>query len=315
MNEDTAWLTFLTAVSAAAIRSGTPIAFAAIGETICERAGIINLGLEGIMLVGALVAVVVQVGGGGWMLAVLAAGLTATLLAALHALFVIGLNSNQIVSGIALSVLGTGLTGFLGRPYVGIQVEGIATLSIPYLQDVPFLGPVFFRHDPLVYLAALAALAVWFLIFRTRFGLHVRAVGEDPHAAYAQAVPVQRTRVMAVLFGGFLAGIGGAHLSLAYTQLWAERMTSGQGIIAVGLVIVAGWRPLGALLASYLFGVLTVLHPNLQASGVSASPYLVKMLPYLLTIAALTAATFRYEKSGQGLPAALMRQFLPGGRP
>lgn len=307
-----AWLTFLTAVSAAAVRSGTPIAFAAVGEAVCERAGIINLGLEGIMLVGALTAVVVQVNGGGWPLAVAAAGLAAMLLASLHALFVIGLNSNQIVSGIAISVLGTGLTGLLGRPYVGVRVEGIPPLSVPYLGDLPFLGPVVFQHDPLVYLAVAAALGMWFLMFRTRFGLHVRAVGEDPEAAYSQAVPVQRTRVAAVLIGGLLAGVGGAHLSLAYTQLWAERMTSGQGIIAVGLVIVAGWRPLGALLASWLFGVLTVLHPNLQAAGITASPYLVKMLPYVLTIVALTAATFRYEKRGQGLPASLMKQFLPG---
>lgn len=312
MNEEFAWLTFLTAVSTAALRSGTPIAFAAIGETLCERAGIVNLGLDGIMLVGALVAVVVQVNGGHWTMAVLIAGMAAALVASLHALFVIGLDSNQIVSGIALSILGTGLTGFLGRPYVGVRIEGIGTLDLGPLKDIPFFGSVLFQHDPLVYLCVVLAVVVWFLLARTRFGLRVRAVGEDPGSAYAQAVPVQQTRVLAVLIGGFLAGIGGAHLSLAYTQLWAERMTSGMGIIAVGLVIVSGWRPLGALIASYLFGVLTVLHPNLQASGITASPYLVKMLPYLLTIAALTAATFRYQKSGQGLPAALMRQFLPG---
>jgi len=312
VNENMAWLTFLTAICVAAIQSGTPIAFAAIGETICERAGIINLGLEGVMLVGALVGVVVQVKGGNWVLAVIVAGLAAMLLSAIHALFVIGLNSNQIVSGIALSVLGTGLTSFLGRPYVGVQIAGIAPLGVPYLQDIPFFGPVLFQHDPLIYISMVVALAVWFLVFRTRFGLYVRAVGEDPQAAYAQAVPVQRTRVIAVLCGGFLAGVGGAYLSLAYTQLWAERMTNGQGIIAVGLVIVAGWRPIGALLASYLFGALTVLHPNLQASGITVSPYLVKMLPYILTIVALTVATFRYEKRGRGLPAALMKQFLPG---
>jgi simple sugar transport system permease protein len=312
VNEQFAWFTFLAAISTAAVRSGTPIAFAAIGETICERAGIINLGLEGIMLVGALVAVVVHVNGGHWLVAVVAAGLAAAMLAALHALFVIGLDSNQIVSGIALSILGTGLTGFLGRPYVGVKVEGITATGIAYLKDVPIFGPILFQHDPLVYLAVVAALAAWFLMARTRFGLYVRAVGEDPEAAYAQGVPVRRTRVMAVLLGGFLAGIGGAHLSLAYTQLWAERMTSGQGIIAVGLVIVSGWSPLGALLAAYMFGALTVLHPNLQASGITASPYLVKMLPYVLTIAALTAATFRYQKRSQGLPTALMRQFLSG---
>jgi simple sugar transport system permease protein len=262
--------------------------------------------------VGALAGVVVQVNGGGWVLATVVAALAAMLLAAVHALFVIGLNSNQIVSGIAISVLGTGVTGFLGRPFVGVKVEGIAVLNVPYLKNIPFLGAVLFQHDPLVYFAVIAAVAAWFLLYRTRFGLHVRAVGESPQVAYEQAVSVQRTRVAAVLIGGALAGVGGAHLSLAYTQLWAERMTNGHGIIAVGLVIVAGWRPAWALVASYLFGILTVLHPNLQASGVTVSPYLVKMLPYVLAVAALTAATLRYEKRGRGLPAALMKQFLPG---
>lgn len=312
MNDNVTWLTFATAVCAAAIQSGTPVAFAAVGETLAERAGVINLGLEGIMLVGALVGVVVQVEAGNTLLALLAAGLAAMLLTAVHALMTVGLNANQIVSGIAISILGIGLSSFFGRPYVGLRFEGIARWEIPHLSKLPFVGPVLFRQDPLVYLAALSAVAVWFLLHRTRYGLRVRAVGEDPQAAYAQAVPVLRTRVTALLIAGFMAGVGGAHLSLAYTHVWAERMTSGQGIIVVGLVIVAGWRPIGALVAAYLFGALTVLHPNLQAWGVAASPFLVKMLPYLLTIATLTAATIKYEKEGRGMPAALMKQFLPG---
>jgi simple sugar transport system permease protein len=205
-----------------------------------------------------------------------------------------------------------GLSGFLGRSYVGVQFAGISAWEIPYLKDIPLIGRVFFQQDPLVYLCAFLAFAVTFLLYRTRFGLRVRAIGEDPQAAYAQATPVRQTRVIAILLGGFLAGIGGAHLSLAYTQVWAERMTSGQGIIAVGLVIVAGWRPIRALLAAYFFGALTVLHPNLQAAGVSVSPYLIKMLPYIAAIVALVIATVRYDKLRQGAPAALMTQFSLG---
>jgi general nucleoside transport system permease protein len=312
MNEHLGWVTFLTAVAAAAVQSGTPIAFAAVGETIAERAGVINLGLEGLMLVGALAAVAVKVQSGSTLLALLAAGLVASLLASVHAFLVVGLNGNQIVSGVAISILGTGLSSFLGRSYVGVQFNGITAWRIPYLKDLPFVGRVIFQQDPLVYLCVLLAAATWFLLYRTRFGLRVRAVGEDPQAAYAQAIPVQRTRVIAILLGGFLGGVGGAHLSLAYAQVWAERMTAGQGIIAVGLVIVAGWRPLGVLVAAYVFGVLTVLHPNLQAAGFSISPYLIKMLPYVAAILALIIATVRYDKLRQGAPAALMTQFSLG---
>jgi len=312
MNESFDLLTFLTIVAAAAVQSGTPIGFAAIGETIAERAGVINLGLEGLMLVGALAAVVVRIHSGSMLLALFAAGLVASLLAAVHAFLVVGLNGNQIVSGIAISILGMGLSSFLGRSYVGRQFTGITAWPIPYLRELPFVGRVFFQQDPLVYLCLLVAAGTWFVLYRTRYGLRVRAVGEDPEAAYAQAVPVRRTRVIAILMGGFLAGVGGAHLSLAYTQVWAERMTAGQGIIAVGLVIVAGWRPLGILLAAYIFGVLTVLHPNLQAAGFSVSSYLIKMLPYIAAILALIIATIKYDKLKQGAPAALMTQFSLG---
>jgi ABC-type uncharacterized transport system permease subunit len=306
------WGTFITTICTGAIQSGTPVGFAAIGETICERTGVINLGLEGIMLVGALTGVIVQVETGHTTLAVCAGGVAATLLSGVHALMVVALNSNQIVSGIAVSILGTGISSFFGRPYVGVRFDGIPKHGIPGLGSIPFLGQVFFQQDLFVYLALLTAFAVWFFLYRTRMGLQMRAIGEDPTIAYEQGVQVRRARIIAILLGGFLAGVGGAYLSLAYTQVWAERMTSGQGIIAVGLVIVAGWRPIRALLAAYIFGALTVLHPNLQAMGTTASPFLVKMLPYLITLLALTVSTLRYEKKGQGLPAALMRQFLPG---
>lgn len=307
MNDLIAWGGVLLAVLAGAIRSGTPIAFAAIGETLAERSGVMNLGVEGMMLMGAMVGVVVQVKTGIPVLALLAAGLAASTLAAVHAFITIYLNGNQLVSGIGLSIVGTGLSGFLGRPYVGARFSGIDTWGIPFLKDLPVLGKVFFQHDILVYLTVFVAAGVWFLLYKTRFGLQVRAVGEEPNAAYAQGVPVRRSRTLAVVLGGFLAGIGGAHLSLAYTQLWAERMTAGQGLIAVGLVIVAGWHPLRVLLTTYLFGVLIVLHLNLQAAGVTVSPYILAALPYLFAVLALTFATFIDKR--QGMPAALAKEF------
>ena len=312
MTDQIAWGGVLLAVFAGAIRSATPIAFAAMGETLSERSGVINLGVEGMMLMGAMVGVATQVKTGIPALSLLAAGLAAAVLAAVHAFITIYLGGNQLVSGIGLSIVGTGLSGFLGRPYVGIRFSGIDVWEIPFLKDLPVLGSVLFRHDPLVYLAIVVAAAVWWLLFRTRFSLRVRAVGEEPYAAYAQGVSVRRSRAYAVVLGGFLAGIGGAHLSLAYTQLWAERMTAGQGLIAVGLVIVAGWHPVRVLLATYLFGALIVLHPNLQASGISISPYILAALPYLFAVVALTLATVVYIGKGQGLPAALAKEFRMG---
>ncbi|MCY4553718.1 MAG: ABC transporter permease [Candidatus Poribacteria bacterium] len=307
MNDSIAWGGLLLAVFAGAIRSGTPIAFAAMGETLSERSGVMNLGVEGMMLMGAMVGVVVQVKTGIPGLALLAAGLAASTLAAVHAFITVYLNGNQLVSGIGLSIVGTGLSGFLGRPYVGVRFSGIDVWGIPFLKDLPVLGKVLFQHDILVYLTVFVAAAVWFLLYKTRFGLQVRAVGEEPHAAYAQGISVRRSRTLAVILGGFLAGIGGAHLSLAYTQLWAERMTAGQGLIAVGLVIVAGWHPVRVLLTTYLFGVLIVLHLNLQASGITISPYILAALPYVFAVLALTFATFIDKR--QGMPAALAKEF------
>ena len=261
---------------------------------------------------GAMVGVVVQVKTQNPVLSVLAAGLAAAVLATVHAFITVYLNGNQLVSGIGLSIVGTGLSGFLGRPYIGVRFSGIDVWAIPFLKDLPIFGKMFFQQDPLVYLTILAAAGVWFLLFRTRLGLHIRAVGEDPYSAYAQGVSVRHSRMLAIILGGFLAGIGGAHLSLAYTQLWAERMTAGQGLIAVGLVIVAGWHPVRVLLATYLFGVLIVLHPNLQASGITVSPYILAALPYLFAVLALTLATFVYIRKGQGLPAALAKEFNMG---
>lgn len=306
--EPLSFTSLMVAILAGAVLRGTPIAFAAIGEMIAQRSGVINLGVEGMMLVGAVTAFVVQVKTGQPVVALMAAGAAAAALAAVHALLVLVFEANQIVSGFALTILGTGLSGFFGRPYVGIEIESIDPWTLPFLSNIPVAGDVFFSHDALVYVSLLTAAAAWVLLFRTRFGLDVRAVGEDPEAAHAQGVSVRRTRMLAILIGGFLAGIGGAHLSIAFTGVWSERMTAGQGWIAIGLVIVARWRPMLTLVIAWLFGALLVLHPHLQASGVKTSPYLIAMLPYVITIVALTAITLIYRRSGHGMPAALAKR-------
>ena len=313
MEDTISWASLLTAILAGAVRRGTPIAFAALGETLAERSGVINLGVEGLMLIGAMTSIAVQAGFENSVLAVLAAGLAAAFFAAIHAFLTVRLNSNQIVSGFALTVFCLGLSGYLGGPLVGVKISGINVYGIPLLKDIPVLGQIFFEHDPLVYISVLLAFVLWFMMYRTRFGLYVRAVGEDPVAAYAHGVPVRRTRAIAVVLGGFLGGIGGAHLALAYTQLWAPNMTAGQGWMAVGLVIVAGWHPLRALLVSWVFGAVAVLHLHMQAAGIQVPSYLVAMLPYLLSIIALTVMTCRYRKLGHGLPAALMKTFHVNG--
>jgi len=302
-----AWESFVVAMLGGAIRSGTPVAYAAIGETIAERAGIINLGLEGMMLVGAMTAVALRIGTGSWVLGLFGAMAVATVLALLHAYLVVVRGANQIVSGLALTLLGMGLSGFLGRPFVGVRFDGLASLRGPSGRGSSDWLSILGGQDGLALAAMFVAIAGWFLLQRTRFGLAVRAVGEDPAAAYAQGISVVRTRIVAVGIGGALAGLGGAHLSLAYTHLWAEKMTAGQGWIAVGLVIVARWNPIWALVAAYGFGALAILHLQLQASGVTASPYLLAMFPYVAAITALTVTTVLLAGRGHAIPAALAK--------
>jgi simple sugar transport system permease protein len=309
MNESMELMPLILAVASGAVTRGTPIALAALGEGISERSGVMNLGVEGMMLAGALCGFIVQSYTGNPALAIIAAGLAGAALACLHAAFVLLCGANQIVSGFAVTILGTGLTGFYGRPYVGAQIQGVGKTSVPWLSDIPFLGEIIFQQDVFVYLTMALTAMAWVLLYRTRFGLELRAVGEDPEAAFAQGVPVLRTRFLAILIGGFLAGVGGAHLSVANTQVWAERMTAGQGWIAVGLVIVARWRPVPTLITAWAFGVMLVLHPYIQGSGIEVSSYLIGMLPYLAAVGALVAVTVLSRRTGRhGMPAALARQ-------
>ncbi|HLF78968.1 MAG TPA: ABC transporter permease [Dehalococcoidia bacterium] len=282
-------MSFVANVSTGAIRAGSSVMFATYGEIISERAGIINLGVEGCMITGACTGFVVTAKTGEPYLGVLAAIASGATLAAIHAFIVISRGANQLASGLALMFLGLGLTAFVGRPYVSFKINGINDAPIPLLSDLPGIGPVLFDHDPLTYLAFLLGPAIWWVVFKTRYGLQLRAVGESVDAAFAAGLNPKRIQYMAVIAGGGLAGLGGAQLSLAYTQSWVEGMTNGRGFIAVALVIFAMWNPIRGMAGALLFGGAVAFQLQLQARGVGISPFLLDMTPYLLTIAVLLA--------------------------
>ncbi|BBD07022.1 ABC transporter permease [Desulfovibrio ferrophilus] len=290
----------------AAVQSGTPILFATLGEMFTERAGILNLGVEGMMIVGAFAGFFVSLSTGNPWLGVLAAGIAASAFSALHGLVCLSFLGNQVVSGLALTILGVGLADFLGSPYIGKQAPGFYAFDLPLLSSLPFVGDIFFKHDALVYLSYVAPLAFWLFWHRTRTGLALTAAGEYPPAALAAGLNPVRLRWIGIMAGGFLVGIGGAYLSLAYTHLWTNGMTAGRGWIAVALVIFAFWRPGRAVFGAYLFGGVMAFQLRLQASGTQVPSSFLLMLPYGLTIAALLFSALRGRGgSSSAAPAAL----------
>lgn len=297
---------FLITILATAITAGTPILYAALGEVLTERAGNLNLGVEGMMLVGAVSGYVFAVRTNDPWIGILAAMIGGGAMAFIHAFLTVTLQANQVVSGLALTLFGTGLSGFIGKPYIGVPVENsFKPISLGFLSDIPFIGPVLFHHDILVYLTYLLVPALWFLIYRTRPGLHLRAVGENPASADSLGVSVYFTRYLYVTLGGMLAGVGGAYLSLAYAPTWLENMTAGRGWIAVALVIFATWNPLRAMLGSYIFGGIDALGFRAQAMGVMIPSFFLKMLPYLFTILVLIMVTRKAMANRIGAPGAL----------
>lgn len=296
----------LTALLAAAVGAGTPLLYAALGEILCERSGVLNLGVEGMMLVGAvcgfLAAVETKSPGAGVVAAMLAGGA----LAAVHAFMTVTLRVNQIISGLALALFGTGVSSYLGKHLIGVPLPvNPVPLPIPGLAEIPFLGPVLFRQDPLVYASYLLVPLTWFWIHRTRPGLHLRAVGENPATADAMGVSVYRVRYGCILAGGMLAGLGGAYLSLFYAPCWVENMTAGRGWIALALVIFAVWSPMRAMAGAWLFGGIEALGFRIQVLGAVVSPFFLKMLPYLFTIVVLVFFTAWNRRKRIGAPEAL----------
>jgi ABC-type uncharacterized transport system permease subunit len=303
-------LVLIVNLLASGIRTGTSILFATIGEIFAERAGVLNLGVEGMMLMGAMTAYgVAHLTGNPW-LGLLAAALVGGGLALLHALVTVTLHADQVVSGLALTFVGTGLASVAGAPLVNVpQAPRLPNLPIPGLAELPVVGPILFDHNIIVYIGFLLIPLTWFYIYRTRPGLALRAIGEYPAAADVQGINVFALRYFYVFVGGLFAGVGGAALTLAVSPRWIEGITSGQGWIAVGLVIFAQWDPIRAAIGSYLFGAIRRLPLDLQNLGIFASNpalgYFTNMLPYLFTIVVLIIGSREAMRRRMGAPAAL----------
>jgi simple sugar transport system permease protein len=274
---------FLASTAGAA----TPLMLASLGELVTERSGVLNLGVEGMMLVGAVAGFGVTLTTGSITLGLLAAMIAAMAASLIFAFLTLTLQTNQVATGLALTLFGIGLSAFVGRPYVGQTVAPLAHLSFPVLSDLPFLGPLLFRFDSLVYGSVLLVFVVGWVLSRTRLGLVIRAVGESPHSAHAIGYPVIGIRYGTVLFGGAMAGLAGAYLSLALTPMWVEGMTAGRGWIALAQVVFATWKPRGVMLGAYLFGGVTVLQFHGQGFGLAVPSEFLSMLPYLTTIVVL----------------------------
>jgi len=304
---------FFIQILIAAVAMGTPLLFATLGGVISERAGVINLGMEGLMLVGALVAFVVMLNTGNYFYAVAAAAFASGIVSMIHGIVCLILRASQIASGLALTFFGTGLSGLFGDKLMGETVEPLSRIPIPGLHTIPVFGPVLFNQDVIVYFSYLCVALSWWLLFKTRIGLNIRSIGEAPEVCDSLGLSVLSYRFFAVVGGGMLIGIGGAYFPLALTPFWVDGITAGRGWIAVALVIFAFWDPLKALGGAYLFGLALALELRLQILGIDMSPYFLKMLPYVLTILVLTLVTIRNNRRGiQVMPAALGKIFFRG---
>jgi ABC-type uncharacterized transport system permease subunit len=272
---------------AGAVRGGTSIMYAGLGETISERAGVINLGTEGSMLLGALGGYAVTAQTGNPWLGVLGGAAAGALLSLVHAVLVVSRGANQFASGLTLYFLALGVTALFGVDYVSRQINSFTPYAIPGLSDIPGLGPILFDHDPLVYIAFFAAPAIWWVLFRTRVGLLVRTAGERSEALGVNGYSVRRVRYLSTVAGGALAGIGGAHISIAYANSWFENMIAGRGFIAVALVIFAMWNPIRIMAGAYLFGIALSLASVLQTAGYAVNQFALAAVPFVLTLVVL----------------------------
>ena len=293
--------------------AGTPLLLGTLGEIVTERSGILNLGVEGMMAVGAMTAFTVTLTTGSPWLGLLAAIVAGALAAGIHAFVSITLRANQVVSGLALTMLGLGVAGLFGKPFIGRPLPTkLSAVVIPGLADIPVVGRILFSQDPLFYLAVILGILLWILLTRTRWGIEIRSVGENPAAAEVQGINVAKIRYLCVLLGGALAGMAGAHLSLVYSKSWTEGLTGGRGWIVIALTIFALWNPLRAFLGAFLFGCIFVLQYLLQPIGVP--PNLLAMMPYLATLAVLLAGGLRKDRRRLLAPAKLGEPYTKGER-
>ena len=303
-------MTTFEAILLTIVTASTPLLIAAMGELVTERAGVLNLGVEGMMAMGAACSFAAAVTFDSTMFGVLAGIVAGSAMAALFALVVLGFAANQVGSGLALTILGLGLSGLIGAPFVGARRDPVAAISIPGLSDIPVVGRLFFAQDLFVYGSIALTVAVAYYLMRTRSGLTLRSVGENHASAHALGLPVRRVRFMAILFGGACAGLAGAYLALVYTRFWSPGMTAGRGWIALALVVFAAWRPGWALVGAYIFGAATVLQLHAQAAQFGIPSQVLSAVPYLATILALLLLSMRYGRA-IGAPGSLGAPFVP----
>ncbi|MDE3080024.1 MAG: ABC transporter permease [Paracoccaceae bacterium] len=289
--------------------SATPILLAAIGELVVEKSGVLNLGVEGMMITGAICGFAAAVETGSPVAGFIAAAVGASLLSLIFAVLTQYLLANQVATGLALTLFGLGFSAMIGQGYVGMKPPLTPDLRIPILSDIPVLGEILFRHDLMVYVSLALVAAVWAVLKYSRVGLILRAVGENHDAAHALGYKVIRIRILAIMFGGACAGLGGAYLSLIRVPSWTQGMTAGAGWIALAIVVFASWKPWRVLLGAYLFGGITVLQLNLQAAGVKVPVQYLSMSPYLITILVLVMMSANRSRASLNAPASLGKSF------
>ncbi len=302
----------LIVILVATLRAGTPLVLASMGELVTEKSGVLNLGVEGMMLVGAVAAIIATLDTGSYALGTAAGVAAGTAMALVFGFLTLTLRANQVATGLALTILGLGLSAFLGLAYRDKPLEGLRPLNIAGLSDLPIVGKLIFGHDVFVYLSLALFVAVAWFLNRTRQGLILRAVGESAESAHALGYSVIRIRYAATAFGGALAGLSGAYLTLVYTPMWADQLTAGRGWIALALVVFATWKPERVLLGAYLFGGVTIAQLYFQGQGIAVSSHLLSMLPYVATILVLVLISRDATRIKMNAPAALGKPFFAG---
>ena len=301
----------IEAILLTVITASTPLVIAAMGELVTERSGVLNLGVEGMMIIGAVCAFAVAQMSGSPLIGVGAGILAGAVFSLLFAFLTLTLVANQVATGLALTILGLGVSGMLGESFVGVPGVKLQPIAIPLLADIPFLGPLLFRQDLIFYLSILLVVGVNWFLFRTRSGLKLRAIGDNHGSAHTLGIHVIRTRYLAVLFGGACAGLAGAQLSLVYTPQWVENMAAGRGWIALALVVFASWRPWRVLAGGYLFGAVTIGQLHAQAFGIGLPSQLLSALPYAATIVVLVIISQNRRTTLINTPASLGKPFVP----
>jgi len=296
------------------IAVGTSLLLGAIGEIFAERSGVMNLGVEGMMIMGALSGFLTLTLTNDPWIATLVATLVGGVMSLIHAVLSVTLRANQILSGLALTMFGVGVSGTLGRSLLGVSAKGLPVVPIPVLSEIPYIGPILFQHDPITYISYIAVPVAWVVLFKTEFGLTVRAVGEDPGVADSLGINVYRTRYVCIFIGGLLSGLAGAFLSVAYARMWIEGMTAGRGWIVIVITIFSMWNPVRAVVGAFLFGGVTTLSFIFQGLGVGIPAEVLLMMPYLFTIAVLLVVSQEAVRKRISAPTSMYKPYVRGER-